>query len=55
MMSEKRFSRWYRRTFDFQQFNQWFVFGEPPANSEYIAAIDASFMRKSGKQAEAAL
>ncbi len=51
-MSEKRFSRWYCRTFDFQQFNERLVFAELPAGSECIAAIDASFMRKSGKATE---
>ena len=51
-MSEKRFSRWYRRTFDFQQFNERLVFGELAASNECIAAIDASFMRKSGKATE---
>ena len=48
-MSEKRFSRWYRRTFEFLQFNVQLIFGELPTGSEYIAAIDASFMSKSGK------
>lgn len=51
-MSEKRFSRWYHRTFDFQQFNERLVFGELPADSECIAAIDASFMRKSGNSTD---
>lgn len=51
-MSEKRFSRWYRRPFAFYEFNTQALFSELPHDSKYIAAIDASFMNKSGKHTE---
>jgi hypothetical protein len=51
-MHEKRFARWYRKTFDFAAFNRALLRHELPAGSECIAAIDASFMRKSGKKTE---
>ena len=51
-MHEKRFSRWYRKTFDFVAFNRALLRHELPSGGEYIAAIDASFMRKSGKKTE---
>lgn len=51
-MHEKRFSRWYRRTFDFVTFNRELLGTELPAGTERIAAIDASFLRKSGKHTE---
>ena len=46
---EKTFSRWYREEFDFKAFNEELIFSELPEDEEYIAAIDASFIRKSGK------
>lgn len=52
VMHEKRFSRWYRKTFDFVAFNRALLRHELPSEGEYIAAIDASFMRKSGKKTE---
>lgn len=52
VMSEKRFSRWYRRTFNFYEFNTRLIFGELKRSHQCIAAIDASFMRKSGKHTE---
>jgi hypothetical protein len=52
VMHEKRFSRWYRKTFDFVAFNRALFRLELPSDGEYIAAIDASFMRKSGKKTE---
>ncbi len=51
-MHEKRFSRWYRRRFDFAQFNTRLIKHEFPEDAERIAAIDASFMKKSGQQTE---
>lgn len=51
-MHEKRFSRWYRRTFDFVDFNSRLLTQTLPVGSDCIAAIDASFMRKSGKHTE---
>jgi hypothetical protein len=51
-MNEKRFSRWYRKAFDFVAFNRALLRHELPADSECIAAIDASFMRKSGSKTE---
>ena len=48
-MSEKRFSRWYRRAFDFALFNTALFLKQLPDNGDRIAAIDASFMSKLGK------
>ena len=48
-MSEKRFSRWFGRSFDFFTFNGLMLsdlFSKP---NELIAALDASFMTKSGQ------
>ncbi|MCX4025824.1 hypothetical protein [Spartinivicinus marinus] len=50
-MNEKRFSRWYKRQFDFTQFNRGALTLTLPDN-ERIAAIDASFISKSGKKTE---
>ena len=47
-MHEKRFSRGYRRSFDFVAFHWALLRRELPAETQYIAAIDASFLRKSG-------
>ena len=44
-MDEKRFSRWYRRTFDFAQFNALLIDHELPGDHERIVAIDASFIK----------
>ena len=44
-INEKRFSRWYRKGFDFTDFNcKLLTFGS--GEKEYITAIDASFMEK---------
>jgi hypothetical protein len=51
-MHEKRFSRWSRRAFDFAHFNARLLAHELPKDHERIAAIDASFMKKSGKHTE---
>jgi len=51
-LHEKRFSRWYRRHFDFTLFNTDLIKRELPEGAERIAAIDASFMRKSGQHTE---
>ncbi|WP_133296218.1 hypothetical protein [Zooshikella ganghwensis] len=50
-MSEKRFSRWYSRSFDFALFNRRIIAHALPENDR-IAAIDASFISKSGKLTE---
>ncbi|MCO1337143.1 hypothetical protein MO867_22745, partial [Microbulbifer sp. OS29] len=50
--SEKRFRRWSRRNFDFAQFNKELFIQEFPHNQERIAAIDASFVSKSGHKTE---
>ena len=50
--SEKRFSRWYHKAFDFLSFNEILIFQQLPKQSRCIAAMDASFMRKSGKHTE---
>jgi len=51
-MHEKRFSRWYRKQFDFTLFNSRLIKHELPEEGERIAAIDASFMKKSGQHTE---
>lgn len=51
-MSEKRFSRWFGRSFDFFTFNGLMLsdlFSKP---NELIAALDASFMTKSGQRTD---
>lgn len=50
--SEKRFSRWYRKSFDFLAFNETLIFQQIPKHTKCIAAMDASFMTKSGKKTE---
>lgn len=51
-LHEKSLSRGYRRSFDFVAFNRALLHHELPSDTAYIAAIDASFMRKSGKHTE---
>ena len=51
-MSEKRFRRWYRRTFDFFKLNCLMLSGVLSTTKEKIAALDASFMTKSGKKTD---
>lgn len=51
-MSEKRFSRWYRREFPYAKFNTNLLLHSFDLSHEYIAAIDASFMKKSGKKTD---
>ena len=51
-LSEKRFSRWYRRSFGFSLFNRHLFTEELPKENEVIGAIDASFVNKSGKKTE---
>jgi Fe-S cluster biosynthesis and repair protein YggX len=48
-ISEKTYSRWYRREFDFMSINAGLINMHPTENREWIAAIDASFLEKSGK------
>ena len=50
--NEKRFSRWYRRDFDFILFNELIIFANLTENTPCIAAMDASFMHKSGHKTE---
>ena len=50
--NEKRFSRWYRRDFDFILFNELIIFDNLLENTPCIAAMDASFMHKSGHKTE---
>lgn len=50
--SEKRFSRWFHRTFDFVIFN-WLILSDAlSSNTEWIAALDASFVGKCGKKTD---
>ena len=51
-MSEKRFSRWFRRSFDFFSLNCLMLSDVISNSREMIAALDASFMTKSGKRTE---
>jgi len=51
-LHEKAFSRWYRRTFEFTEFNQRMIEHEVPTDSTLIGAIDASFVPKSGKHTD---
>ena len=51
-MSEKRFSRWYGRSFEFPTFNCLMLSDLLSKSDELIAALDASFMTKSGKFTE---
>ncbi len=51
-MSEKRFSRWSRRSFDFSSFNCLMLSDVVEKAQELIAALDASFMTKSGKKTD---
>ena len=49
LMSEKRFRRWYPRSFDFFELNSLMLKGISSKATTLIAALDASFMSKSGK------
>lgn len=51
-MSEKRFSRWYARDLNFSTFNARLIKQTLPVDGARIAAIDASFMSKSGRHTE---
>jgi len=51
-LCEKTFARWYRRAFDFATLNSELISHELDQHSEKIAAIDASFMCKSGRCTE---
>jgi hypothetical protein len=49
---EKTYSRWYTRYFNYTAFNKKLITHEFPKGDEFIAVIDASFLRKSGKKTE---
>lgn len=49
---EKTFSRWYKKKFDFVELNSQLLIHELPEEAEKVAAIDASFMKKSGQNTE---
>ena len=51
-MSEKRFSRWYGRSFEFCTFNCLMLSDPLSKAGVLIAALDASFMTKSGNHTE---
>jgi hypothetical protein len=51
-LSEKTFSRWYKRDFCFLEFNRRIIEDEIGQWSVKIAAMDASFMAKAGKHTE---
>jgi len=51
-MSEKCFSRWYEQSFDFKGFNSHLLEQNLPSDTHFIAAIDASFITKSGRHTE---
>ena len=48
-LNEKTISRWFRRVFDFQKFNN-LVLQQLITSKEKISAIDASYIKKSGKK-----
>ena len=52
LMNEKRFRRWSQRDFNFCEFNMKLVALTLPEKEERIAAIDASFISKSGRKTE---
>ncbi|WP_226645234.1 transposase [Microbulbifer variabilis] len=52
LSSEKRYRRWSRRNFDFVKFNAELFMQTFPNDHECVAAIDASFINKSGKKTE---
>jgi hypothetical protein len=49
---EKTFSRWYRRDFEFVEFNRLSLLELSETQATLIAAIDCSFIPKSGKHTE---
>ena len=51
-MHEKTISRWFKARFDYLTLNTHLVHSELNESSEKIAALDASFMSKSGKKTE---
>ena len=51
-LHEKRLSRWYRRSFNYQAFNGQLIKMIVPSDHARIAAVDASFMSKAGKQTD---
>ena len=51
-MCEKTYSRWYIRYFNYTDFNKKLIASEFSKEDEFIAVIDASFLRKSGKTTE---
>ena len=51
-MSERRFSRWYARDLDFSGFNAKLLSQALPVTGVKTAAIDASFMSKSGQHTQ---
>ena len=51
-LHEKRISRWFLRTFDFLALNCQLLSAILSKDSEIIAAMDASFLPKSGKHTE---
>ena len=51
-MNEKRFRRWSHRNFDYGEFNMKLIASSLPEKEEKIAAINASFISKSGHKTE---
>ena len=51
-LCEKTYSRWYTRYFNFTAVNKKLVALEFSKEDKFIAVIDASFLRKSGKTTE---
>ncbi len=48
--NEKTYSRWFRRDFDFVEFNNLSLTEISNNDNTLIAAVDCSFVNKSGKQ-----
>ncbi|MCL1127467.1 hypothetical protein [Shewanella surugensis] len=51
-LSQKRYYRWSKKHFDYADFNTQLLLEVFPLESERIAAIDASFISKSGKHTQ---
>lgn len=51
-MNEKRFRRWSKRHFNYSEFNRILLSQNLTAQNEKVAAIDASFINKSGLKTE---
>lgn len=49
---ENTFSRWYRRDFDFVEFNRWSLLTLVEAETTLMTATDCNFLSKSGQHTD---